>query len=485
MSHPQSVRIDEAVRERSLTAGLSAMFWSATMVGFGEASFALFAAHILAPDSYFGLLAGIPNLLGPYVQVLGANIVERDKRRRFLVRIGVMTQCLIFLPLAALALIGGNSLAQKLFLPLVIVYFAAGNLGGPAWNSLISDLCPSARRNHYFARNARNCGIMSLTGKVVLFCTVCMAGYHSTPNEKFDRMSLVFFSMYLIASGARLISFRSVGRMHEPHYDPPADASFTFWQFIRRARESNFVKFVIFVAVFYFGAFISAPFYLPNVIKALHHEPWEWVVIDSSSALCSVLTFLYWGRFSARFGNRATLALTSTLLSLVPILWICVDHLLWFVMCQSLAGALWAGFTLSCTNYIMEAVSSTKRARCFAYFSIFLGMGSFFGAMVGAALLSLPATLSVAGHTLVMASSYTYVFLFSFVFRVIGSVFFVKIFRELRVVQPFSLRTWAVEMAAVRFPLGLRLGWSNENQEGDDESEAREKKEPAGSGRLN
>jgi len=54
----------------------------------------------------------------------------------------------------------------------------------------------------------------------------------------------------------------------------------------------------------------------------------------------------------------------------------------------------------------MEAVSSTKRARCFAYFSIFLGMGSFLGAMVGAALLSLPATLTVAGHTIAMASSY-------------------------------------------------------------------------------
>ncbi len=469
MSHAQSVRIDEVVREKSLTAGLSAMFWSATMVGFGEASFALFAAHILAPDSYFGLLAGIPNLLGPFMQVIGANVVERQRRRKFLVLIGVMTQCIMFLPLALLALKGGNSLAQKLFLPIVIVYFAAGNFGGPSWNSWISELCPSTRRSIYFARNARNCGLMSLAGKVVLFCAVCMAGYHTSAVEKNDRLTLVFFGMFLIASGARLISFRSVKRMYEPKYEPPPEASFTFWQFIRRARESNFVKFVIFVAVFYFGAFVSAPFYLPHAVKALNHEPWEWVIIDSGSALCSVLTFLYWGRFSARFGNRATLALTSTLLSLVPILWLFFDHLLWFVACQCLAGALWSGFTLSCTNYIMEAVSSTKRARCFAYFSIFLGMGSFLGAMAGAALLSVPTTLSVASHTFTVGSSYTYIFLVSFVFRVIASVFFIKIFRELRVVQPFSIRTWAVEMAAIRFPLGLRLGWSNENQESDDE----------------
>jgi MFS family permease len=468
--------MDDAVRAKSLKAGLAAMLWSATMVGFGEASFALYAAHVLAPDKYFGLLAGIPNLLGPMAQVFGANVLDRTKHRKRLVQFGIMTQCLLFVPMALLAFSGSTIFAQKIFLPMVIIYFVSGNFGGPAWNSLISELCPSSERAHYFARNARNCGIMSLSAKLILFCAVYYAaafkGADAAQFEavKFQRMSLIFTGMFLISFVARYISYRAVLRMYEPNYAPPPEASFTFWQFISRVRESNFVKYVIFVAAFYFGAFVSAPFYLPNVVKALHHEQWEWVVIDSGSALCSVLTFLYWGRFSARFGNRATMAFTSVLLSLIPILWILSDRLIWFIGCQCLAGGLWSGFTLSCSTYIMEAVTPTKRARCFAYFSIFLGAGSFLGAMVGTLLLDhMPPALTLGSHTFTVSSNYTYVFLASFVFRLIASIFFVKLFRELRPVQPFSLRTWATEIVGVRFPVGLRLGWlANQQDESDD-----------------
>ena len=462
--------MDEVSREISLRSGLSAMLWSAAMVGFGEASFALYAAHILAPNSYFGLLAGIPNLLGPMAQVLGANVLERTRHRKTLIRIGIMTQCLLFAPMVVLAFSGSTNVAQKIFLPLVIIYFVSGNFGGPAWNSLISELCPSAERAHYFARNARNCGIMSLGAKVVLFCAVYSATLNSSGSGNFDavkfqRMSLIFTGMFLISLISRYISYRAVLKMHEPQYAPPPESSFTFLQFILRVRESNFVKYVIFVAAFYFGAFVSAPFYLPHVVQALHHEQWEWVVIDCGSASCSVLTFLYWGRFSARFGNRATMAFTSVLLSLVPILWILSNRLIWFIACQCLAGALWSGFTLACTTYIMEAVTPGKRARCFAYFSIFLGSGSFIGAMVGTLLIAhVPVDLTLAGHTFSVETPYTYVFLVSFVFRLVASVFFVKLFRELRPVQPFSLRTWAVEIVAVRFPVGLRLGWLAEPQ---------------------
>ncbi len=48
-----------------------------------------------------------------------------------------------------------------------------------------------------------------------------------------------------------------------------------------------------------------------------------------------------------------------------------------------LTGAAWAGFGLSVWNYILEAVSAPKRARCVAYFNILIGFGGFAGALLG------------------------------------------------------------------------------------------------------
>lgn len=429
------------------------------MVGFGEASFVLFIAHIHAPEYYFGLLGGIPWLVGPLTQVVGANWLDRSKGRKRIVTRCVLFQALLFIPFTLLTLGTSNELLLSLFLPLALLYFIASNFGGPAWNSLISELCPSAQRAHYFAKNARNCSVMMLIAKLVLLSATYFA---TTPvvEISYARMSLVFMGMFAVAGIVRYLSFRGVRRMYEPPYAPTEEATFTFWQFVRRAPQSNFVKFAGFVSVFFFGAFISVPFYAPHVLNVLHREAWAWVVIDVSSATTAVLTFIYWGKFSTRFGNKVTISVTSLLLSAVPALWIMSDSLLWLCAVQCLAGGLWAGFNLSCTNYVMEACSPMKRARCFAYFTIFVGIGCFLGSMTGTAMAHfMPEKFTLFGVAVAVRSTLTYTFLASIVLRFIPGMFMVRLFRELRAeVKPFTVRDWALEIVGARFPLGLIFG---------------------------
>src|SRR5436190_2095388 len=105
--------------------------------------------------------------------------------------------------------------------------------------------------------------------------------------------------------------------------------------------------------------------------------------MDSCQTLAAVLSFIFWGRFSTRFGNKKTLAYTSISISTIPLLWLCSDNFVFLTAVQMLAGAIWSGFGLAVTNYIMEAVTPAKRARCFAYCSIFSGVGMFGGSMAG------------------------------------------------------------------------------------------------------
>src|SRR5579864_416125 len=106
MNSSQSTRIDEVVRERSLKNGLTQMIWSATMLGAGEGNFAIFASHIGAPQYYYGLLTGVPNLIGPLTQVVGANVLDSTRARKRIVLLGVVVQAITFLPMALITLLG-------------------------------------------------------------------------------------------------------------------------------------------------------------------------------------------------------------------------------------------------------------------------------------------------------------------------------------------------------------------------------------------
>ena len=86
------------VDEASLRAGIRQAWGWAVMFGAGEASFALFATEIRMPTFFFGLLAGIPLLLGPLVQVVAANTLDRCGHRKRLVLTGAFFQLLCFLP---------------------------------------------------------------------------------------------------------------------------------------------------------------------------------------------------------------------------------------------------------------------------------------------------------------------------------------------------------------------------------------------------
>jgi MFS family permease len=245
--------------------------------------------------------------------------------------------------------------------------------------------------------------------------------------------------------------------MYDPPYEHAEEAQFTFWQFVRRAPESNFVKFSIFVSLFYFGAYVSAPFFVPYSMNTLHFQQWQWVVMDSGQTLAAVLSFLFWGRFSTRFGNKKTLALTSVSISTIPMLWLCSDNFPFLTVVQAVAGAVWSGFNLAVTNYIMEAVTPAKRARCWAYCNIFIGVGMFGGSMAGTALGEyLPRSIPIAG--IEVKSTFLYLLFISAVIRLTAGVFFLPVVRELRDVQPFSLSEWAFEIAGTRPQEGTRFG---------------------------
>ena len=109
----------------------------------------------------------------------------------------------------------------------------------------------------------------------------------------------------------------------------------------------------------------------------------------------------FWGKFTDNYGSIKTITITGFIIPIIPFIWLVTFYfkpnsflLLFFLIGLELfAGFLWAGFNLSFSNFLYDAVSREKTHLCSAYFNILHGLGIFIGATLGGILLNYSTTL--------------------------------------------------------------------------------------------
>jgi MFS family permease len=376
------VESPDAVVRANLRAATAQAIWWGVMFGAGEASFALFAGHLQAPAWFFGVLTGVPNLLGPIAQSVAAGRLDATGKRLPLILSGVLVQAVSLTPLALAALLDAHTVALAVSLAAIMLYYVAGAAAVPPWSSLIADIVPAKTRGRTFARLSQIPTLVSLVGQLAVGAGLGMA----VGNAETDAVYAVAFAL---AATARLASAYVLNQIAEPALPPAREPPFSFWQFISR-RESNFRRFVIFTACLHGGANVAAPYFLPYALYDLSWEPWRWVVLGAVGALASVASLSHWGKLADRLGNKRVLALASVSIAVIPPLgWLSTRDYVLLVLINALGSVLWAGFNLASFNYIIEAVTPARRARCVAYFNVTVGIGVLGGSLVGAGLLSL------------------------------------------------------------------------------------------------
>jgi MFS family permease len=463
--------------EETLRAGVRQAGWWAVTFGAGENAFGNFATSLAVPKQLFGVINAVPLLLGMFAQVVSANLIERYERRKLFMVTGVFLQALMFLPLIALALWGrpfgaaadapwyvqACDPAFLVLLSSITLYSIFGQFSNPAWVSLTGDVVPAERRSHYFARMNRIVGLLMLLAMLAVMEAFHLGNQAAEGSEGADRLAFlrpIYAGAFAVALAARLVSFAYLRRMREPRYERKPDTPFTFVQFLGRGWKSNFLRFVLFVGVVNLGASLSGPFFLPYFRYALGYNEEHWQLLSVTAATSSIVTMLFWGRFSESFGNKRTLYYTAYIIAFIPFIWVFSDNLYVLLFAQVLGGASWSGFGLSTGNYILEAVTPPKRARCYAYFGVIIGVLVFSGSLIGSWLSDvMPDYYCVGGRTLPLNSNFHYLLVLSACIRLLGAVLFLPHIQELRKVEPFSLRQrWFFRIDQLRSAMGLRFG---------------------------
>jgi len=414
----------------SIKASIKDGVSNAVMLGCGESYFNAFSIFLRASTLQVGLLATLPQLFGAIMQWLGALNLDRLRRRRLVIILGASTQAVTLLPMALLPfLFGRNDLLITFLLILMMIYYGANGYVVPAWNSLIGDLVKPAERGLFFGH--RN----MLTG-MSTFLSLSLAGLILYFFEKVGIPETGFLVAFSAAFIARLNSARWLSRYDDPEFLVSPDQVFTFRQFLRRSPHSNFAKFVFFIGAVNLGVAFSAPYFALYMLRDLGFSYIEYTVVIAVSTITQFLTFRYWGSLSDRFGNKKILNVCGWGVGLVPILWLFSSNILYLMAIQVFGGLVWSGFNLASANFIFDAVTPPKRARCVAYQGLVNGVLVFIGSLLGGyAAGHLPQSLDLGMWTWRPPFMLLMVFLISGIMRLAAAALFLPKFKEVRSVE--------------------------------------------------
>lgn len=414
-------------RKRSLRFSVWDACFYASQVGIGETYFVPLLLAMGGTSYHAGIFTSIPQLCMSFAQFLSIFLIERLMVRKRIIVGATFVQAVLIMSILAGVLTG--KLHPWVFIILACGYFAANSIAIPAWNSLMGDYTTPDNRGQYFGRRNGLSQLITFLG--VVAGGVILQHFHDL------KLTLTGFAIIIaLTLASRLGSITMLIKHFELPYRKVEGSYFSFFQFVRKSPKSNFAHFVYFQAMINFATQISSPFFIIYMLRDLGFSYIQYMIAQGTFVAIHFIAMRRWGPFADRYGNRIVLKMTAFMLPVLPILWLGSRHF-WFIMIvQIVSGLTWGGWTLCSSNFIYDAVTPTKRARCAAYSNFFNSMGIFAGALIGALLSTrLPHSMGIGAVKLTLFSPLEFLFLFSGLLRFAISAIFMRTVREVRPVS--------------------------------------------------
>ncbi len=390
----------------------------AVMDGATASFFTPFAVALNASVNMIAALTYVPQLLGAFLQLFASKIFELVKDRRKILVTASFMHALLWIPLLLIPYATPNQ--KYLLVVYVSLQAMIAQLMIPVWNSLLGDIVPKYERGKFFGFRNKVIGAMS-------FISAMAAGLilnHFSPKNPF----LGFAILFMIAFAARVLTGVFKLFMHNPMPDMAHEEKFSFVDFVKKMDKTNYGHYVIYVALFKFATNIAAPFFAVFMLKNLGFSYLQFTALVAAELIASFIAMGLWGRLIDEKGTKFVLYISGILTPLIPLLWLFSHNFYYLAFVEVFSGFAWAGFNLSSSNFIFDAVKPENRVRCTSYFKLFEGVAVCAGALLGGFLISaVPAWVFISGIPLV--------FLVSGVLRLIISAAVLPTLREARLIE--------------------------------------------------
>lgn len=402
--------------------------------GFGIRFITPFALALGANNSQIGFLSAFPSLFGNFSQLFSSRLMEKYSRQK-IVFFSILIQALMWIPLIFISILFfvfnlSSGTSANLLILIYTLLILAGAFAGPAWSSWMKELIEK-NSGKYFGRRNRIAGFISIVSMLI-------AGF-ILDYFKNTKLFIGFVILFFVAFVFRSISAFLFLRQYEPKLKLEKGYYFSFFQFIKRVFHTNFGRFTIFISLISFSTAIAGPFFAVYVLRNLGFSYSKWTALILANSFASILLMSIWGKFADKYGNLKSMKISGIFVFLIPFLWLLIPfinfgNLLfpYLIILESFAGAVWAGFNLSASNFIYDAVTRGRMALCVSYFNIINGIGAFIGAILGGFISSLD-------FVFLGLNSLLFIFLLSGILRLIVYFYVLKI-KEVREVDNFGIK---------------------------------------------
>ncbi len=423
--------------EKSLRYSLKDGIFASVMTGFTQDYFTPFLLLLGGSARLVGVLSFLPNFFAALFLLKSADVTHKIGSRKKIINIFVFLQAFMLFPMALMALF--KIKLPFFFIVLVTLFTAFGAFANPPWGSLMSDLVAEHKRGEYFGWRHRIFGC-------ILISSTLLGGIILQVMNHVD----VFYGFVLLFVGAflaRMVSWHFLGRMHDPRDQHKENEHFTLVRFLARMKESNFARFVLFVAFMSFSVNLAAPYFAVLMLRDLKFSYLLYSILNMTTQVTLYLMIGRWGKHADRVGNLKILRFTGPIIAILPLLWIFNRHPLFIFFAQIVSGFAWAGFNLCASNFIYDAVTPEKRTRCISYFNALNSFALCCGGLIGGLIVPLlPPLFGFKILTLfVLASS----------LRLVVSFWGPRTLKEVRKVEPVNDDELFFSMIGMKPILGL------------------------------
>ncbi|MBT3464401.1 MFS transporter [archaeon] len=434
-----NIMINEEKRKRSLKNSIWSGAFFSLMVGFGESFFGAFAVFLKANNFELSLLTTLPKTLGNISHIFSNKLLNLFKSRKHLISTLIIVQILLHIPIGLVYYFGKLQISFLIFF--VTLYWICSQLILSPWTSWMGDVVHKEKRGSFFGIRNRISGLSS-------YVSFLLGGYileHFSTSQIMEYYG--FLILFLLAMIFRIVSLIFTLLQYEPKNSQFKEVNFNFIKFLSHANESNYGLFVLYISMMYFGVFICSAYFTPYLLIDLGFNYSLFAIISSASMIAKFSSMHIWGELCDNYGTMKVLALTGYIMPFVPLLWVFSSNVPYLIIIQLISGFLWGGFDMASFNFMYDVTNRKTRAVSVAYYNILIGILSFLGSMIGWVVVyfnSLP------------ISSYLLTFVFSFVIRLMASLFFIQKLKEVRKVEKITGRGLLIKAFTIRPTSGFR-----------------------------
>jgi len=394
---------------------------SSVIEGSGDRYIAPFAIAMNASANQIGLLSSLPNLIAPFLQLHAANLLKKYNRKR-IVLISILIQALMWLPIAFIPfLFEKNNMGVWFIILFYVICFSAGKFYIPVWNSWMKDLVPKEKIGRFFGKRNAIYTFVLLT--VVILASLFLDFFNNV-----EIVLICFGILFLIAMISGIVDMYILYKQHEPKFEYDSKSYFSLYDFVKRMKDSNFGRFVLYLSLFSLSVNMAGPFFAMYMLNELKFSYMTYMMMTVAASLAIIIFMPVWGRIADKYGTIIVLKACGIIVGAFPILFLFSKNAAFLFLVNAFSGFGWAGFNLCAANFVYDVAKREKIALCVTYQNIFSGVGIFLGATIGGLLVTMP-------RFRLLGSVFLFIFLISAIARLLLTYIFWDKFKEVRKVE--------------------------------------------------